>query len=390
MLSCKDKKRMNIKSFIPIIFITIFLVISALYNHLYAAVSLNLYQMLGENNGFISPCGVTADASNNVYVADYSANKVYKLTPPPTINVTTFISIDKPLAVSFYNSKLYVVSESLGGRAYNIADGTYANISFGSGFGDYRDIKKAADMAIDTSGKIYVADMKDDLIKIYNASGGFLNTIGGQYPITNPTSFGNGLFYIISTLAYDSATNRLVVGDTGNTTAYMQVGSKYNYKTKQWTKSAKLFGKPKGKVQVFNLATSTWIRQAVGHGNRNDYGQAYDVSGLYVDTVNNHLYVVDADGKKIIVIDNFANDSKAPLWTTRSPQDQQELKANEAAVADAPEQDPITQPSRYTIVQGVYDLSAYFGLFKDVIKVGSYLIVTDRTGRVFYFNVTIN
>lgn len=390
MLSCKDKQRINIKGFNPILFLVVFLVVGALYNHLYAAVSLNLYQILGEDKGFISPCGVTADSSNNVYIADYSANKVYKLTPPPTINVTTFINIDKPLAVAFYNSKLYVVSESLGGRAYNIADGTYANISFGSGFSDYRDIKKAADMTIDSGGKIYVVDMKDNLIKVYNSSGSFLNDIGGQYPITNPTSYGNGLFYIVSTLAYDSSTNRLLVGDTGNTTAYIQSGSKYNYKTKQWTKSSKLFGKPKGKVQVYNLASSTWIRQAVGHGNRNNYGQTYDISGLWLDTANNHLYIVDADGKKIIIIDNFANDTKAPLWTTRSAQDQQELKINEVAVADSPEQDPISQPSRYTFVQSVYDLSAYFGLFKDVIKVGNYLIVTDRTGKVFYFTVTIN
>lgn len=397
MLSYKTGKSKKFKGLVPIVLILTFLIGASLNNKAYSAVSLNLYQTLGEEKGFIAPNGVTADASNNVYIADYSAGKVYKLTPPPTINVTTFKTIAQPVAVAYYSNRIYVFSMSEGGKAYNVSDGSYANISFGTGYGDYRDVKKPADMVIDSSGNIYVADMDDNYVKKYNPSGTFVETIGGKFPINDSSSsFGNGLFYIMSTLAYDSVTNRLLVGDSGNPSPYIQTGSKATPIKSggkitgwTWTKSSKLYGRPKGKVQIYNLASSTWIRQVLGHGNRSNYGQVYGVAGLWVDTTNNHLYVIDSENRKILVIDNVANDSKAPLWTTRSAQDQQELKINEAAVADSPNQEPIDSPSRYTIVQGIYDLSANFGLLKDIIKVGNYLIVTDRFGKVYYFTVSI-
>ncbi len=388
------------KGIIPIWLLSIMFFMS-LYGSSYSAVSLNLYQILGEDKGFLAPNGVAADASNNVYVADYLANTVFKLTPPPSINVTAFITIDKPVAIAYYNNKLYVVSASQGGKVYNTSDGSYAGVSFGTGYGDYRDVKKPADVILDISGNIYVADMEDSYIKKYNSSGSFLQVLGGKYPL-NCTSaldcgdayYGNGLFYIVSTLAYDSTTNRLIVGDLGNATPYMTVGAVKQYnkvaKTWTWVKSTKHYGAPKGKIQVYNLSNSTWIRQAVTHGSRSNYGQAYNISGLWLDPTNNHLYIVDSGNKKILIIDNVANDTKAPLWTTRSAQDQQELKENEVAVADSPLQNPINAPTRYTLVQGAYDLSGYFGFFKDVVKAGSYLIVTDKMGKVYYFVVNIN
>lgn len=390
MLSYKTAKNKMNKGIVHIILLSFLFMLIVLNNNAYSAVSLNLYQTLGEDKGFISPNGVTADASNNVYVADYSAGKVFKLTPPPTINVSTFKTIAQPVALAYYSNKIYIFSLSEGGKAYNVSDGSYANISFGRGYGDYRDVKKPADMVIDSAGNIYVADMDDNYIKKYNASGTFVEAIGGKFPVNNPSSsFGNGLFYLISTLAYDSVTNRLIAGDSGNPTPYIQIGSKYSYKTRSWTKSTTFYGRPKGKVQIYNLSSSTWIRQVLGHGSRSNYGQVYSVSGLWVDTANNHLYAVDSENKKIVIIDNVANDIKAPLWTTRSAQDQQELKINEAAVADAPIQDPINSPTRYTIVQGVYDLSGSFVLLKDAIKVGNYLVVTDKFGKVYYFTVSI-
>lgn len=46
--------------------------------------------------------------------------------------------------------------------------------------------------------------------------------------------------------------------------------------------------------------------------------------------------------------------------------------------------DPVSNPTRYTIVQTVYDLSGNVGLFKDVVKAGSYLYVTDRRGKFMF------
>ncbi len=349
------------------------------------AITLNLATApLGEEKGFVTPVGVTTDGTD-VFVADYGANAIFKITTS-NFSVTQVVSIQKPVAVAYYNAKLYVVAQGIGGKVFNASNGTDTGITFAT------DVAKPADIVISPTGTIYVSDISVNKVKAYNATtGAAVTSFGDPYPINSTSAkYGNGEFYLISGLAYDSATNRLLVADSGNVTPFVQVGSKYNRKTNTWTKSAAHYGTPKGKVQIYDTNTSGWIRQVITHGKRSSYGQLTNVYGITND--NNYLYILDGIDKKIMIIDNVANDSKAPLWTTRSAQDQQELKPNEVAVADAPNANFTSSPARYAVVQlDSVSLGSYandFILFKDLVKVGSYLVVTDTAGRVFYFTIS--
>lgn len=344
------------------------------------AITLNLANVpLGEEKGFVAPVGVTTDGTD-AYVADYGANTVFKITTS-NFAVTPLISVQKPVGVAYYNTKLYVVTEGSGGKVYNASNGVFTGVTFAL------DIAKPSDIDVSPAGVIYVSDLSQNNIKTYDAStGAAITSFGAAIPINENTStYGNGQFYIIAGLAYDSSTGKLLVADSGNMTPYVQVGSKYNYKFKTWTKSSMHYGRPKGKVQIYNLGTSSWQRQAVTHGMQSNYGQLINIYGIYVDA--NYIYLVDSLTKKIVVIDNVANDAKTVSWGAK-----QELNANEVAIADAPESDPTPSPARYATVHvDAANLGAYSNdliLFKDLVKIGSYLVVTDTTGRVFYFTIS--
>lgn len=350
------------------------------------AITLNLATApLDEGKGFVTPVGVTTDGTD-VFVADYGANAVFKITTS-TFNVTQLISIQKPIVLAYYNAKLYVIAEGTGGKVYNASTGSFTGVTFAT------DVVKPSDIAISPSGTIYVADISVNNVKTYNANdGSAISSFGDAFPINNTSSteYGNGKFYLISGLAYDTTTNRLIVSDSGNTSPYIQIGSKYSYKTRTWTKSANHYGKPKGKIQIYDTNTSSWVRQAITHGTQSSYGQLINIYGITADS--NYIYVVDGINKRIMVISNVANDANAPLWSTRTAQDTQELKINEVAVSDATNTNFDPNPSRFSTVQidtvSLGALSGEFILFKDVVKVGSYLVVTDTTGRVFFFTIS--
>lgn len=357
----------------------IFMLTAILATNSYA-ITLNLANVpLGEDKGFVTPVGVTTDGTD-AYVADYGANTIFKITTSSFV-VTSLVSVQKPVGVAYYNAKLYVVTEGSGGKVYNASNGAFTGVTFAL------DVVKPSDIEVSSLGVIYVTDLMQNKIKTYDAAtGAAITSFGSAIPINDTTStYGNGQFYLISGLAYDSSTGKLLVTDSGNVTPYIQIGSKYNYKFKTWTKSSKHYGRPKGKVQIYNLGTSAWQRQVVTHGTQSSYGQLINVYGIYVDA--NYIYLVDSLTKKIVVIDNVANDTKTVVWGAK-----QELNANEVAVADAPEAEPTTTPARYaTVYADAANLGAYANdliLFKDLVRVGSYLVVTDTMGRVFYFTIS--
>lgn len=366
-------------------FLCIAIVFSFFVSNVYA-ISLNLATTpLGEEKGFVTPVGIATDGTD-VFVADYGANAVFKITTS-NFNVAQLISIQKPIAIAFYNAKLYVIAEGIGGKVYNASNGTFTGVTFAT------DVVKPSDMVISPAGTIYVADMSVNKIKTYNATTGIsISSFGDTIPFNNvpANEYGNGKFYLVSGLAYDTTTDRLIVTDSGNVSPYIQVGSKYSYKTKTWTLSANHFGKPKGKLQIYDTNTSTWIRQAVTHGTQSSYGQLINLYGITAD--NNYIYMVDGISKKIMVISNVANDANAPLWSGRSGQNLQKLNANEVAVSDSTNSNFDPNPSRYATVHidsvSLGGLSGEFILFKDLVRVGSYLVVTDTTGRVFYFTIS--
>lgn len=129
------------------------------------AISLNLATTpLGEDKGFITPVGITSDGTDT-FVADYGANKIYKITMS-NFSVTSLIDVEKPISVAFYNSKLYVITEKLGGKIYDSATGADTGITFGAG------VTKPTDIVVSSSGVVYVSDVADNTIKTYNSTTG--------------------------------------------------------------------------------------------------------------------------------------------------------------------------------------------------------------------------
>jgi hypothetical protein len=139
----------------------------------------------GSDARFLSPEGVAADSSGNVFVADTGNNSIRKITAAGA--VTT-------LAGSHLNS---------GSR-----DGTGFVALFASPTG----------MAVDSSGNVYVADVDNDIIRKVTPAG-VVTTIGGAAGIVGSTDgTGSGaLFNSPYGVAVDSAGN-VYVADTFNNT----------------------------------------------------------------------------------------------------------------------------------------------------------------------------
>jgi hypothetical protein len=139
----------------------------------------------GSDARFLSPEGVAADSSGNVFVADTGNNSIRKITAAGA--VTT-------LAGSHLSS---------GSR-----DGTGFAALFASPTG----------MAVDSSGNIYVTDVDNDLIRRVTPAG-VVTTIGGAAGIIGSTDgTGSGaLFNSPYGVAVDSAGN-VYVADTFNNT----------------------------------------------------------------------------------------------------------------------------------------------------------------------------
>jgi hypothetical protein len=368
-----------------------------------SAISLTQNAVLGGDHGFVSPAGVTADAINaKVYVADYGADKVWKIdvTNPltPIIDGTFVLNVSKPVSVAYYSGSLYVVTESNGGKKYDMNGQPATYPTFGSGYTGtdaYKNLVKPSDVTVGTDGNIYVVDLGDYYVKVYSAAdGSFPSTgglIGGQFPINNPTtSYGNGQFYLPSSIYFESAENKLVVADTGNMTPYYQMTVKYNPFRKTYVTSLSFYGKPKGKVQVFANPGSGYVcspgttgaRTLVTHNAVDTSGEVLNVAGVWGDT--NYLYVVDSLKKKIFIYDNAAIDGKVTTWGTALP-------ANTVPVSNPVTVDPATAPAGSTAFRGVFGLGIYDSVFtqlRDVVVVGSTLVITDTAGRVFFFGIS--
>lgn len=373
-----------------IIFTTVLIFIT-LQNSFALTPNLTLNDILGPEKGFINPIGVATDGTN-VYVADYGANKVFKIDASK--NVTTFVNVNKPIAISYASNKIAVATESEGGKIYDATNGNLL-ASFGSGYTgseSFKNLVKPADLAIGTDGYIYATDMDDKYVKTYSLStGSFISTVGnGAFPYYDPSlSFGNGQFYIPSGLTFDNTTNKLIIADFSNFSPYFQLTLKWNPFKKQYDKITSYSGRPKGKIQIFaNPGTgyscdpgTTGARQFVIHGTNPINGEVLTASSVYAD--NNFIYVLDSLGQKLFIFANVAIDSN--LQSTSSGQ-------YTYPVANPVNVDPLTTPPLYTIFYNAFDFSGInkISQLRDIIKVGSNtLVVTDTTGKVYYLTLTV-
>lgn len=180
--------------------LTIFLLL--LFNSGAYAISLGNPVIVSDSR-FQSLGGIATDGTN-IYVADYGANKIWRLDASRV--VTPLINVSKPISVAHDGGKLYVITEN-GGFTYTTAGANTTPSSFGTG------VVKASDIIVDST-YIYIADISAKNVKRYNKStGAYVDAIGGPVN-TSATDAQSGKFYMPSGLALSGT--KLLVSDYNN------------------------------------------------------------------------------------------------------------------------------------------------------------------------------
>lgn len=361
------------------------------------AVNLNLISVFDNEDGFVSPAGITSDSEGNFYIADYGKDKILKISKDLS-TVNDIVTIKNPLSLVFYQNRLYIVTEADGGFIFDLSANNIIS-AFGKGYVDnnaYKNIVKAVDIALDTiTGILFVLDISDRYIKPYNIDTGefvdAIGLIGGPISISGDN---NGKFFYPTSIAIDN-TGKLLVTDTGNCTPYLQLNPIWNPFRKQYVINNKYYGNPKGKVQAFVYNGSTYscsssdtaARQFLLHGVKRNEGYTLDVSSIASD--DNYVYILDSINKRVFVFDNAVNIFNSNKDLNANPKINYPVakpSTDDGINTDTDPEDKVGFVRFYgTFGLGTFDNK--FVQLKDMVKINSVLAVTDLMGRVFFFYI---
>ncbi|MFZ0957189.1 MAG: Ig-like domain repeat protein [Candidatus Sulfotelmatobacter sp.] len=137
-------------------------------------------------SGFTFPFGIAVDAKGNVFVADESANTLYKLTLSGGVYTTSTISTDLvvPGGVALDGAGNVYVAEVEGGdiRKETLSNGAYSETTIVSGLNNLDGI------ALDSAGNLYIASYNDDIVykETLLANGSYVQTEIGS-ALSGPT-----------------------------------------------------------------------------------------------------------------------------------------------------------------------------------------------------------
>ena len=204
----------------------------------------------GSSNGiagaalFFQPAGLAADASGNIYVADYGNSTIRKITPSGAVstlagsagNVGTNngaggnAQFNLPQGVAVDGSGNVYVADTANHAIRTISSGGVVSTmagspgSFGSGVGANARFYQPTGIAVDTNGNVFVADTLNHTIRQI-APGGAVSTIAGlagAFGSVDGTN-SNARFWNPSAVAVGAG--GLVVVDTGNGTLRKVISS---------------------------------------------------------------------------------------------------------------------------------------------------------------------
>jgi streptogramin lyase len=146
---------------------------------------------------FTGPHGVAVDSDGNVYVADTWNERVKVCTPAGVCS--TFAGkadqagddnthFDSPRGVAVDSAGNVYVADSDNYRVQKCTPGGTCSTLFeaSGGYGDgFDQINRPQDVAVDAEGRVYVADIYNQRVQVFDSSGAYLTTIGGQWGSNN-------------------------------------------------------------------------------------------------------------------------------------------------------------------------------------------------------------
>jgi hypothetical protein len=293
-------------------------------------------------SGFDWPTDVAVDSTNNVYVSDLKDSTITKFNSSGSL-MGTFVGIsgvpyltdnshfNTPNGVAVDGNGNIYLSTNRGYRALKLnASGTaqwaagIAGVWGGDNlhFGDLWDGPN--NLAVDSSGKVYVADTGNHRIQIYNSSGSYLATLGsygsGNYQFDRPCGVAvdsNSNIYVADTnnhrvQIYNSSRVYVatvgVTGVSGSDNSHFDgpygvaVDSNGNiYVADAWNRRVQVFNSSRAYVRTLGI-TDEWGEDFAHFSEPRDV--AVDVQGrVYVaDAWNNRVQVFDSSGVYLTTI----------------------------------------------------------------------------------------
>ena len=147
---------------------------------------------VGTAASFTGPTGAAFDPAGNMYITEYGAGRIRKITPDKTVSTLT-TGLGAPFAVIYLNGDLYV-SASTESKIYRITLAGVKSVFAGSSSG-YADGNGSAaqfhtpfGLASDSAGNIFVADPDNKTIRKI-APNGDVTTVAGL-PSSSGTTDG--------------------------------------------------------------------------------------------------------------------------------------------------------------------------------------------------------
>jgi sugar lactone lactonase YvrE len=272
----------------------------------------------GNSASFSSPAGVSLDGSGNVYVADTSNHRIRKISPSGEVITLagsgssafadgqgTSASFDAPSGIAVDGSGNVYVADTSNHRIRKISPSGEVITLAGSGssaFADGQGTSASFDapsgIAVDGSGNVYVADMKNCRIRRISPSG-LVTTLAGSWTASSADGQrSSASFYFPLGVAVDGSGNIYVAT---------------NNRVRKITASG----------LVTTLAGSVSGEFADGQGDSANFNQPY---GVAVDASGN-VYVADSGNHRIHKISANGTFKKQADWDSKGFDDGQGTSA---------------------------------------------------------------
>ncbi len=252
-----------------VFFILSFLVFSLSTSH---AAVMPVYERVEPVTANVNaPTNVALDKNECLLVAESVNNRVLIYSQSGKY-MGTISGLKRPISVSADgNLRIYIGNKDSGNvEVYN--SGYELLFKLGSGDGEF---SQPNDIEIGDTGKVYVVDKEEDVVKVYNADGTYSSTIGSS-------GNGDGQFHKPTSTAIDRAAGELIVLDrqlTPDTYGSLIEGAR---------------------IQVFDM-NGVFKRSFSRYGNL--VGQMFRPQHVTVDG-ESRLYVTDSFHNVVIVYDS--------------------------------------------------------------------------------------